>query len=67
MFFEGDFDPALLKSNTFLMEWPVNSGRKQEFPEVDRAVWLPIDAAMGKILIGQIPLLVELQKRLKLF
>ncbi|MEN6507529.1 MAG: hypothetical protein ABFD63_01865 [Smithella sp.] len=44
----------------------MNSGRKQEFPEVDRAVWLPIDAAMGKILIGQAPLLVELQKRLKL-
>jgi predicted NUDIX family NTP pyrophosphohydrolase len=66
MVFGGDFDPALLKSNTFLMEWPVNSGRKQEFHEVDRAVWLPIDVAMSKILIGQVSLLVELQKRLKL-
>ena len=63
---EGDFDPAVLKSNTFSMEWPVNSGQQQEFPEVDRAGWFPLDAAMGKILIGQAPLLVELQKRLKL-
>jgi predicted NUDIX family NTP pyrophosphohydrolase len=35
----GDFDPAALASNTFEMEWPPRSGRRQEFPEVDRATW----------------------------
>src|SRR5215472_14878298 len=34
---EGDFDPAMLKSNTFELEWPPKSGRKTSFPEVDRA------------------------------
>jgi len=33
---EGDFDPAKLKPNPFEMEWPLKSGRKQSFPEVDR-------------------------------
>ena len=35
--FKGDCDPATLKSNTFTMEWPPNSGRQMEFPEIDRA------------------------------
>jgi len=60
----GDFDPARLKSNTFSMEWPMHSGRRQEFPEVDRALWLPLDVAMHKILSGQIPLLIQLREKL---
>src|SRR5262249_38382002 len=36
---EGDFDPTTLRSNSFEMEWPPKSGRKQSFPEVDRAQW----------------------------
>lgn len=35
--FEGDCDPAALRSNPFTMEWPPRSGRQQVFPEVDRA------------------------------
>src|ERR1700677_1090154 len=35
----SDFDPSSLKSNLFSMEWPPKSGRRQEFPEVDRAEW----------------------------
>ena len=34
---ERDFDPALLRSNTFQMEWPPRSRKMQEFPEVDSA------------------------------
>ncbi len=56
----GDFDPATLRSNSFRMEWPPRSGREQEFPEVDRAEWFPIEVARSKILEGQLPLLVEL-------
>ena len=50
---EGDFDPATLKSNNFEMEWPPKSGRTQSFPEVDRARWLTLEEARGKILPGQ--------------
>src|SRR5262245_32283102 len=32
---EADFDPLTLKSNTFQMEWPPRSGKRQEFPEID--------------------------------
>jgi predicted NUDIX family NTP pyrophosphohydrolase len=57
---EGDFDPAGLRSNTFLLEWPPRSGRQQEFPEVDRAEWFDLATARTKIIAGQIPLLDEL-------
>jgi predicted NUDIX family NTP pyrophosphohydrolase len=50
---EGDFDPQLLKSNTFQMELPRGSGRFREFPEVDRAEWFSIEVAREKIQPGQ--------------
>lgn len=61
----GDFDPQLLRSNTFLLEWPPKSGRMQEFPEVDRAGWFPLDVAKRKILRGQAGFLDRLQGRLR--
>ncbi len=61
---KGDFDPAVLKSNTFSMEWPPKSGRQQEFPEIDRAAWLSIEAARRKILKGQAPFLLQLREKL---
>ncbi|MDD5169397.1 MAG: NUDIX domain-containing protein [Syntrophales bacterium] len=60
----GDFDPASLRSNTFSIEWPPNSGRVQEFPEVDRAGWFTIAAAGQKIINGQAEFLTRLQNRL---
>jgi len=53
----GDFDLAGFHSNTFEMEWPRGSGRVREFPEVDRAEWVTIDAAREKLVKGQIPVL----------
>jgi predicted NUDIX family NTP pyrophosphohydrolase len=50
---EGDFDPSDLKSNLFEMEWPPKSGRRQSFPEVDRAQWFSPADAREKILKGQ--------------
>ena len=50
---EGDFDPADVKSNTFEMEWPPRSGRRQSFPEIDRAAWFRVAEARKKILKGQ--------------
>jgi predicted NUDIX family NTP pyrophosphohydrolase len=50
---EGDFDTKLLRSNTFSLPWPPRSGKLQEFPEIDRAEWFPLDIARRKILKGQ--------------
>jgi predicted NUDIX family NTP pyrophosphohydrolase len=57
---EGDFDPAALASNTFDIEWPPRSGRRQSFPEVDRAEWFNIDSAREKMLSAQAELLDRL-------
>jgi predicted NUDIX family NTP pyrophosphohydrolase len=57
---EADFDPTLLSSNTFDIGWPPRSGRRQAFPEVDRAEWFDRDTAQSKILSGQIELLDRL-------
>ena len=61
---EGDCDPALVRSNTFTMEWPPGSGRIGEFPEVDRAAWLTIHEASVKLLKGQHPILLQLVRLL---
>ena len=42
------------------MEWPPKSGLQEQFPEVDRAAWFPIDVAKRKILKGQAPFLDQL-------
>ncbi len=63
--FEGDCDPADLKSNTFSMEWPPHSGKESEFPEVDRAGWFGLDEAGRKILKGQVQFIVRLERLLK--
>jgi predicted NUDIX family NTP pyrophosphohydrolase len=59
---EGDFDPRALTSNTFSLEWPPRSGRRQEFPEVDRAAWFDLDEAKRRINRGQAPLLDALEQ-----
>ena len=46
---DGDLDPADVRSNTFEMEWPPRSGRRQSFPEVDRAGWFTPEAALEKM------------------
>jgi predicted NUDIX family NTP pyrophosphohydrolase len=53
----ADFNPALLASNTFELEWPPHSGRRQTFPEVDRAEWVDIDLARYRLHKGQRPIL----------
>jgi len=62
--FPGDCDASALRSRTFSMEWPPRSGRRVEFPEVDRAAWFPLDRAREKILSGQVALLEELERLL---
>lgn len=50
---EGDLDTALVVPGTFTMEWPRGSGVMQEFPEIDRAEWIGIEEAHGKLVAGQ--------------
>src|SRR5262249_16820505 len=47
---EADFDLQNFASNTFEIEWPPRSGRRQAFPEIDRIGYFAIDEAMQKIL-----------------
>jgi len=61
---EGDFDPGQLQSNTFEIEWPPKSGRKQSFPEADRAEWFTLELASKRILHGQLELLTRAGKLL---
>lgn len=62
---EGDCDPAVLKSNTFQMEWPPRSKRMAEFPEVDRWAWFSLREAEERILQGQKIFLERLQEKLE--
>lgn len=52
---EGDADPARIASNLFEIEWPPRSGRRAQFPEVDRAGWFDLSAARRKLSPGQWP------------
>jgi predicted NUDIX family NTP pyrophosphohydrolase len=62
---EAHFDPQALRSNTFEMEWPPRSGKRQQFPEVDRAAWFRPPVARQKILKGQTPFIDELLRMLQ--
>lgn len=57
---EMDIDETLVKSNHFEMEWPPKSGKKQSFPEVDRAAWFLPAAAKEKINPAQASFITEL-------
>ena len=57
---EGDVDESKAKSNTFEIEWPPKSGKTQEFPEIDKALWFDINSASLKLQ----PVQVEFLKRL---
>lgn len=59
---EGDCDAGALRSNTFTVEWPPRSGRRQAFPEADRAAWYTLAEARVKILKSQRPLLDQLEQ-----
>jgi predicted NUDIX family NTP pyrophosphohydrolase len=61
---EGDLDADTCVSNTFELEWPPRSGRIQEFPEIDRAAWFPLDQARAKLVKGQVPFLDRLAEHL---
>jgi predicted NUDIX family NTP pyrophosphohydrolase len=61
---EGNFDVSKLKSNTFALEWPKNSGNIKEYPEIDKAEWFNISIAMNKMLKGQRDFLTRLIEKI---
>ena len=61
---EGDVDVNLVRSNTFLLEWPPRSGKKIEVAEVDAAAWFSVEEAGAKILPSLLPLIQDLVGRL---
>jgi predicted NUDIX family NTP pyrophosphohydrolase len=54
--------PDVVVSNTFELEWPPRSGRRQEFPEIDDARWFALAEARVKILAGQRPILDAVER-----
>ena len=60
---EADLALSTFASNTFAMEWPPKSGKRQNFPEIDRIGYFALPAAKTKIIAYQRPLLDELQAR----
>jgi predicted NUDIX family NTP pyrophosphohydrolase len=61
----ADLDISEARSNTFEMEWPRGSGRMQEFPEVDRVAWVPVEEARTRLLKGQVVFLDRLLDHLR--
>ena len=59
---EGDLDPATAASNTFVMEWPPRSGRRQEFAEIDRVGWFGPDEARRRLKPTQVPFIDRLME-----
>jgi predicted NUDIX family NTP pyrophosphohydrolase len=61
----GDCEAESIKSNTFSLEWPPRSGKRNEFPEVDRAGWFTPEVAREKILKGQLNFLEEIKRKIE--
>lgn len=50
---EGDLDPDSVTPGTFEMEWPPNSGKMKEYPELDRLQWFDPTEALDKLIAAQ--------------
>ncbi len=62
---EGDLDPASAASNTFEMEWPPGSGRREAFPEIDRVAWFSAVEARLRIKEAQAVFIDRLEAALR--
>ena len=62
---EGQIDTAAIRSNTFTMEWPPRSGKRAEFPEIDRAEFFDLEMARRKMNPAQGALLEQLELALR--
>jgi predicted NUDIX family NTP pyrophosphohydrolase len=58
---QTDFAVDTVSSNLFEAEWPPRSGRRQWFPEIDEACWVPLPEARVKVVRGQVAMLDALE------
>ena len=64
--FEGDLPESFeCRSNLFEMEWPPRSGKRKQFPEIDRAEFFTEEIARCKLKPAQVPLLDRLRATIK--
>ncbi|MBC2641771.1 MULTISPECIES: NUDIX domain-containing protein [unclassified Rhodococcus (in: high G+C Gram-positive bacteria)] len=61
---EATDDVTFVGSNTFELEWPPRSGKRQQFPEVDDARWFPVSVAETKLVKGQRPIALRAREYL---
>jgi predicted NUDIX family NTP pyrophosphohydrolase len=61
---EADLDLGGFRSTQFEMEWPPHSGRKAQFPEIDRVAYFTYEQALRKIIGYQRPFIEELKRKL---
>lgn len=54
------FDPGEIHGGLFELEWPPRSGRRQSFPEIDRAAWVEVGRAGMLLVAAQEPMLGDL-------
>ncbi len=65
--FESDnSDQFDIECNTFEMEWPYNSGKRQKFPEVDRGEFFNVRDARKKIYSAQLVFIDRLLEKLNI-
>jgi predicted NUDIX family NTP pyrophosphohydrolase len=64
--FQGDADPALLRCNSFELEWPPRSGQMRSFPELDRVQWFAPQEARRRLIAGQAPFVDRLLAQLQI-
>lgn len=57
-------EPIQIDCNTFNLEWPPGSGKINQYPEVDKGEFFPIEAAEIKINSAQKEFLIRLQNHL---
>lgn len=60
----GDLVVTRTTSNSFEIEWPPRSGKKQTFPEIDRAAWFDLEVARRKVLPAQRAFIDRLEEML---
>ncbi|WP_456449156.1 NUDIX domain-containing protein [Hydrogenimonas sp.] len=54
-----------IRSETFEIEWPPKSGKRERFPEADRAEWWTPEEAKKVIVKSQIPFIERLEELLR--
>ena len=62
---EGEADPARIRSNLSRTEWPRRSGNWITFPEVDRCGWFDLETARARMNPAQAELLDRLIQALE--